>query len=218
MSSWGWRISLVDGGLQALQVLEQQQFDLVLLDIRMPDIDGLEVARRIRQREQEFSLELVTIIAITADADTATRQACLKVGIDTVLAKPISEELLARGISGLATTISAESQTGELTLNPEAYKGLGNNPERVRQYQEMLLSDICDEIHNLQIALEADNRDALGRAAHTLKGLCGHLADREQMELAVWLQDNAQSAPLEQLRPAVEKLQSMCPASIPTTS
>ena len=74
-------------------------FDLVLLDIRMPDIDGIEVARRVRLRELERSETAVPIIAITADADAATREACLAAGINAVLAKPVIPEQLARAMA-----------------------------------------------------------------------------------------------------------------------
>jgi len=93
-------------------------------------------------------------------------------------------------------------------LDRETCSDLNNNPERARQYREMLLADIDDELQSLQTALESDDRNGLGRAAHTLKGLYGHLADRKPAELAAWLQHNAPSARLEQLRPVVEQLRS----------
>jgi CheY-like chemotaxis protein len=77
LTDWGLQVTLAEDGFQALQALEQCPVDLVLLDVRMPGIDGIEVARRIRQREAEQGTVPVTIIAVTADRDAATREACV---------------------------------------------------------------------------------------------------------------------------------------------
>ena len=210
LTSWGQQVTLAEDGLQALQLMEQHHFDLILLDNRMPDIDGIEVARRVRCRERERSESPVPIIAITADADAATREACLSAGINAVLTKPVIPEQLIRAIATHCGAAPAVSCGEELLLNVQTSGDLGDNHERIRQYREMLQHDIDDELLCLQAALERDERDDLGRAAHTLKGLCGHLANREPAEVAAWLQNNAASAPPEQLRLAIEQLRTIC--------
>lgn len=207
LATWGQQVVLAENGWQGLQYLEQRPFDLVLLDIRMPDMDGMEVARMIRRREQEGCQTSVPIIAITADVEAATFEACLDAGINAVLPKPVIPEQLAKAIHEQCGGIAASSG-GEVLLDRQTCSDLNNNPERARQYREMLLADIDDELQSLQTALESDDRNGLGRAAHTLKGLYGHLADRKPAELAAWLQHNAPSARLEQLRPVVEQLRS----------
>ncbi len=206
LTSWGHQVFLAENGWQALQLMEQQCFDLVLLDIRMPDIDGIEVARRVRQRELERSEKSVPIIAITADADAATRETCLAAGINTVLAKPVSPDQVARAIAAHCENLMASTPANELLLNAQTCSDLGTNPERARKYREILRQDIEDELRCLLNALECDDRNELGRAAHTLKGLCGHLANREPAELAAWLQQNASSASGEQLQQVIEQL------------
>lgn len=208
LASWGQRVILAEDGLQALQLMEQQRFDLVLLDIRMPGIDGIEVARRVRHRERERSETPVPIIAITADVETVTRDACLSAGINAVLAKPVIPAQLIRAIAENCGEATAASHPQELLLNVQTSSDLGNDPERARQYREMLRHDMSDELHRLHMALERDDRNELGQAAHTLKGLCGHLADRHPAELAAWLQLNALSARAEHLRPVIEQLRS----------
>ena len=208
LATWGQQVVLAENGQQGLQLLEQRAFDLVLLDIRMPGMDGMEVARRIRRREQEERQPPVPIIAITADVEAATFEACLGVGINAVLPKPVIPEQLAKVIYEQCAGAIATSSGGEMLLNRQTCSDLNNNPERARQYLEMLLSDINDELECLQTALESGDRDGLGRAAHTLKGLCGHLADRKPAELASWLQHNAPSVSPEQLRPVMEQLRS----------
>ena len=208
LSAWGQQVVLAENGWQGLQFLEQRPFDLVLLDIRMPDMDGMEVARRIRRREQEGHQTPVPIIAITADVEAATFKACLGIGINAVLSKPVIPEQLAKAIHEQCGGTIAAATGEEMLLSRQTRNDLNNNPERARQYREMLLADINDELESLRTALESDDRNGLGLAAHTLKGLCGQLADLKPAELATWLQLNAPSAHLEQLRPVVEQLRS----------
>ncbi len=206
LASWGQQIILAEDGWQALRLLEQQPFDLVLLDIHMPRIDGIEVACRIRCREKEHSETPVPIIAITADTDTATREACVAAGINRVLAKPVIPEQLAKTITDLYGK-SAEGSCGEyLPLNGETRKGLRNDPERSRQFGKLLRKDINDELKRLNEALERDGRDDLVRSAHTLKGLLLNLANSGPARQAAWLQENAASATPEQVRQVIEQL------------
>ena len=206
LTDWGQQITLAEDGHQALQFIEQQRFDLILLDIRMPDIDGIEVARRIRRRELDRAESPVPIIALTADLETATRDACLDVGINVVLPKPVNREQLARAIAAHRGGMGEMAPGRYPLLNLQTSKGLGNDPDRVLQYQELLAEDIDEELHSLQGALEHADRDLLCRSAHTLKGLCGQLANQAPLELAIWLQQNAPSASSEQLGQVIEQL------------
>ena len=205
----GHRVTLAEDGRQAIEMSEQQRFAMILLDIRMPGIDGIEVARQIRRREQEFSETPVPIIAITADADAATREACLNAGINAVLTKPVVPGQLALAIATHGGPALTSLWGNEPLLNGRTCSDLGDNPERARQYRAMLMSDIEEELLCLQAALECDNRLELVRAAHTLKGLCGHLANQEPADLAAWLQLNGQAAHREQLQSAIEQIKTL---------
>jgi signal transduction histidine kinase/CheY-like chemotaxis protein/HPt (histidine-containing phosphotransfer) domain-containing protein len=204
LTSWGGSVTLAEDGQQALNLIEKRSFDLILLDLRMPGIDGFEVARRIRYREQEWNEHPVPIIAITAEADIATRETCLDSGINAVLAKPIIPARLASAIAEYCHP-AASAKSG-LLLHASVTREMGDNPERAKQYREMLFQDIADELKSLQLAFESGNCSDLGRSAHTLKGLCGCLASSEPLDLAKWLQDNAESANVEKIQEVVEQL------------
>lgn len=212
LTACGHQVTLAENGRQALQMAHEQRFAMILLDIRMPGIDGIEVARQIRRREQELSETPVPIIAITADADAATRETCLNAGINAVLTKPVVPEQLIRAIAthgGPALDPSGGKEPLLPLLNVKTCSDLGGNPERARQYRTMLLRDIEDELLCLQTALGCDNRLELVRVAHTLKGLCGYLANREPADLAAWLQLNAQTTRPEKLRAVIEQLRTL---------
>jgi CheY-like chemotaxis protein len=89
------RVVVVGSGTEALACLEQQQFDLVLMDVQMPDLGGMEATAMIRQREQVTGRH-VPILALTAHAMKGDRERCLAVGMDGYVAKPIqASELFA---------------------------------------------------------------------------------------------------------------------------
>ncbi len=210
LTDWGFRVTLAEDGLQALKLLEQHPVDLLLLDIRMPGIDGIEVARRIRRREAEQGVPPVIIIAVTADRDATTREGCLGVGINEVLAKPVIPEQLAKAIGVHCQGIVPMIPESQPLLNQQALKVLGSDPGLVRKFRGILAQDIDAELKSLQSALEAEDCQWLRRAAHTLKGLCGQLTNPVPGELAAWLHLNAASAPAAQMGQVAGQLRTVC--------
>ena len=214
LTAHGQQVTLAEDGWQALQLIEQMRFGIILLDIRMPDIDGIEVARRIRNREHQLSELPVPIIAITADADVATRDACLAAGINAVLTKPVIPDQLARVIAAHCGVNLAASVGEQLLLNLQSGSNFDDNPERVRQYRELLQQDIDEELGCLQAAFESDDRNNIGQAAHSLKGLCGQLKGKEPAQLAAWLQQSALTAEPAEIQVAIVQLHTLCQFSM----
>lgn len=206
LTEWGQQVILAEDGWQALQFMEQIRFDLLLLDIRMPGIDGIEVARRVRQKEREKSEVSIPIIAITADSDVTTRKTCLAAGINEVLAKPVMPDQLAMAIAAYSKGTDAGLPDEKFLLNVQIRNDFASNPERLSQYAEMLNQDIDKELQRLLDAFTCDDRSTLGRVAHTLKGLCVNLANREPAKFATWLQTNASSARPDHMEMVIKKL------------
>lgn len=206
LTGWGHRTTLAEEGTQALDLMNQQRFDLILLDIRMPGIDGIEVAQTIRKREQQQSLQAVPIVAITADADAATQASCLRSGINKVLPKPVDIMLLATAVAELCGTSEAFVDGQALQLNQQAYAGLGGNSERAEQFLQLLQQDIDQQVQALHNSFEQDDRELLRHAAHTLKGLVSHLDAPELLSTMQWLQHNAGTASREQLQQVISRI------------
>ncbi|MCX8159767.1 MAG: response regulator [Candidatus Saccharicenans sp.] len=93
----GHRVTVVENGRQALEILEKEKFDLVLMDVQMPEMDGFEATRQIRQREKS-SAEHLPVVAMTAHAMKGDREKCLEAGMDDYVAKPLYPEELYRVI------------------------------------------------------------------------------------------------------------------------
>jgi CheY-like chemotaxis protein len=104
----GARVAHAHDGVEALDLAraamrgERPRFDLILMDIRMPGLDGLEASRFIRVEEARAGLEPTRIAAVTANAFEEDRQACRAAGIDDFLTKPVDIEALTRLIASLA--------------------------------------------------------------------------------------------------------------------
>jgi len=94
----GYKADIVANGIEALQALERQHYDVVLMDVRMPEMDGLEATRIIRQRWPDDP----KIIAITAYALEGDREKCLKAGMNDYIAKPVQKEDLARALKDIS--------------------------------------------------------------------------------------------------------------------
>jgi signal transduction histidine kinase/DNA-binding response OmpR family regulator len=97
----GYRADVASNGLEALEALEQQTYDVVLMDVQMPEMDGLDASRRICERWPDESRP--RIIAMTANAMIEDREACFAAGMDDYLAKPVRPEELAEALSRART-------------------------------------------------------------------------------------------------------------------
>ena len=93
----GWSVRRVGDGQKALQLLESERFDVVLIDLRLPGVDGLETIRRIRARETDES-DAVPIVVLVADAEASERMALAELGVQGLVPKPIDRQLLVRAL------------------------------------------------------------------------------------------------------------------------
>lgn len=97
----GHQVVIANNGREALDALEREQFDLVLMDVQMPEMDGLEATAILRERERETGRHL-TVVAMTAHAMTGDRERCLSSGMDDYISKPIHAEQLLNLVRRLA--------------------------------------------------------------------------------------------------------------------
>jgi CheY-like chemotaxis protein len=105
LEQMGHSVTLADDGAAALRSFSNQGFDLILMDMHMPEMNGVEATRAIRQRELQQSLGRTPIIALTANAMTEAVSECLSAGMDGYVCKPIRTELLAQEIERVMATL-----------------------------------------------------------------------------------------------------------------
>ncbi len=103
--------SVASGGA-ALEILAGQGFDLVLMDVQMPDMDGFEATRLLRKRERENGLRSVTVVALTADAVDGVEEECLAAGMDLFVTKPVTRRSLSAMLETVAPKVTAGRAEG----------------------------------------------------------------------------------------------------------
>jgi signal transduction histidine kinase/CheY-like chemotaxis protein/HPt (histidine-containing phosphotransfer) domain-containing protein/PAS domain-containing protein len=128
----GYSADVAENGVQALDRLERTPYDLVFMDRQMPEMDGLEATRRIRQREEELALPPVHIVAMTANAIQGDRELCIAAGMDDYVSKPIHVEALIdaiskarpRAITAFDTTVPSQAQPAAPQTNGAGEAGI----------------------------------------------------------------------------------------------
>src|SRR6266700_3719300 len=118
----GHKVVAADNGAAALETLERRRFDLVLMDVQMPRMDGIETTLAIRNREK-IAGEHVPVIALTAHAMAGDRERCLQAGMDGYLVKPIQPTVLLEAIEGLQSVpagLSKSARAEKVTLDRAA--------------------------------------------------------------------------------------------------
>ncbi len=217
LTSLGYKVILAEDGLKALQCYSTQQADVIVMDLRLPGLDGIETTRRIRRLEQETNQQRVPIVALSADIDQTTHANGLEAGIDAFLSKPAPIERLAAFIARLTGTLSPHTQvatteddTDTELLNGQTLRDLEYSADRCRGFLDVLLRDIDRACQKLVQALTAEDRKAVAESAHTLKGLCGHLRETTPKKLATWLLKQSPVVEITQLQVVTEQLVAAC--------
>jgi two-component system sensor histidine kinase/response regulator len=102
LEKMGHSVVVANNGSEALSMLAMQPFDLVFMDVQMPEMDGLAATKRIREHEKQTRFH-VPIIAMTAHAMTGDRERCLNAGMDGYVSKPINGKKLEQAIASVVT-------------------------------------------------------------------------------------------------------------------
>ena len=176
----GHRVELARNGREAVEAVGRKAFDIVLMDIHMPVMDGLAATRAIRERERETDRHL-PIIAITAGATTEDRDQCFAAGMDDFVTKPFRARELYRTVESAAPgtlepepepeVVDAEGQEGEPCLDWEgALRNLEGDDELMLELAGMFLQQSPALLAAIEEAIAAGSALELQRAAHSLKG------------------------------------------------
>jgi CheY-like chemotaxis protein len=160
-------------GREALEVLREQAFDVVLMDVEMPDLGGLEATAALRAAERGAGRRL-PVVALTAHAMKGDRERCLAAGMDDYLAKPIKPQELGAVLARLfpPDTPGAAGGEGEPeVLDAAAFlTGVGADTEFLPELVELFLAQSPRLMQQARDAIDRQEAALLQRAAHTLKG------------------------------------------------
>jgi CheY-like chemotaxis protein/HPt (histidine-containing phosphotransfer) domain-containing protein len=199
----GHRISSVDNGRSALEAATSatgRQFDVVLMDVQMPEMNGLEATGAIRQRERASGRH-VPIIALTAHAMPADRERCLAAGMDGYLAKPIDVEELIAAVEAYAEgeqpppTIAASAPAGQRPVFDEkaALANAGGDRGLLTEVIALFQADYPAALRRVDRAVKNADAEALRLAAHALKGVLATVGSPAGRDAAMALEQLGRS-------------------------
>ena len=202
----GHSVEIVADGRRAVAAVQSSHFDLIFMDIQMPEMDGFEATTQIRKLEKKTGTH-VPIIALTAHAMKSDQEDCLAVGMDGYLPKPIYPNDLLNVLANhceLQTKADAGSQpptSQDISVNAsEALARAGGNKNLLARLCRVFLESYPQMIDSIRAAMVSKDVVAIQRAAHTLKGsastICAYSAAHAAERLETAAKQNG-GAPLE---------------------
>lgn len=201
----GHIVSMAADGVEAIrasQDADPREFDLLLVDTAMPTINGLEVARAIRQMEGVRGGRL-SIIAMGSAGTSAEEEACRAAGVDAYLAKPLCASALLGSLACLSTRSAAsdpEASRSQAVFDKTAFLSrLDGDEALAREIVEMFLKEYPKLLENVHRAAQQSNPSLLERAAHSLKGSVGDMSAPQAFEAAHVLEQSARESKLDAL-------------------
>ena len=172
----GHRVVVSANGLEALAALEQRAFDVVLMDVQMPEMGGFEATDAIRQRERGTQ-KRQRIVAMTAHAMNGDRERCLSAGMDGYLSKPIDPQMLFAAVEQAADVPTSQLPAAAAAIDrEEMLQRLGGDQTLFDDVVALFLEDCPIRLAAIKAAVDARDGDAIRKTAHTLKGAAGNLA------------------------------------------
>ena len=179
----GHFVTGAESGDEALEILARRRFDVVLLDVQMPGIDGLEVVRRYRTTERGIR---TPIVAVTAHSTREDRDRCIDAGFDAVLTKPATQSSLGaviREVTGVMAASPAPAGPADAILD-----AVGGNVRLLARVRDAFAMQIPRLLAALRDAITARDGEALFQTAHTLKGAVSNFDVPEAIATAVQLE------------------------------
>ncbi len=199
LQKWGHHVAVANNGKEALQILESDSFDLVLMDVQMPEMDGLEATKLIRQRE-ENTPNHIPIVAMTARALKGDREKCLDAGMDGYVSKPIRRNELQDAINEFfhpESTEDAKTRQPSETINwQSAWHDVGESAELLVDVVHAASAELPELVRQLRVALDQGNYKESLRLAHTIRGTVRIFACKKLAETVTQIEElNDATAP-----------------------
>ncbi|MBK7538367.1 MAG: response regulator [Myxococcales bacterium] len=205
LSRLGYRADVAGNGLEVLQAIERQRYDVVLMDVQMPEMDGLEASRRICQEQDPA--DRPRIIAMTANAMQGDRELCRAAGMDDYLSKPVRVEELIAALGRAAGSLPVAARLAarppsvaalDRTVLEALQADLGeDNPLLVTSLIDLYLADAPQLLGKLRTGLSDGSADAVYRAAHTLKSTSATLGAHGLAALCARLEELARGGSVD---------------------
>lgn len=215
----GHQVEIAHNGRDAVEMLKQDEFDVVLMDIQMPTMDGYQATAAIRDLSESDSAEL-PVIAMTAHAMEGDRERCLNAGMDAYISKPLNAANLLRLVEStrhsetltmtnepgaekdsIADTVSNDDDTRRSEIDLDAaLERLGGDRQMLQELIGYYFEDIGTLLDGLEAAIELRNLDDIKQMAHSVKGLVSNFDSRDATAIATRIEHRSESDRLDEQR------------------
>ena len=227
----GYKVDVVDNGRLAVEAVERRKYDMVFMDVQMPEMDGFEATKAIR--EMEKGKRQSVIVAITAHALKGDRERCLIAGMDDYVSKPISpqemfsvvrkwgrvqtayqseqaesnEEEVQAEKPGTGLPEKGEEEVSESPVNMKsAMSRFDNDMEFFKTMLNEFLGYVPDQIKALEEAVKSGDANAVQKYGHSIKGAAGNLSAIKVFSIAKEIEEKGKNNDIEGLIVLVEQL------------
>jgi two-component system, sensor histidine kinase and response regulator len=202
----GHAVTTVPNGRQAIERAAREPFDVILMDVQMPEVSGLEATAAIREHERTTGRR-TPIVALTASAMAGDREECLAAGMDAYVSKPLRPDELFSTIDalcGCGPVQDTPARSGSRSVNLDTLlAGFGGNGRLVQEVLDVFMEDVPAMISRIRDAAGVADATKLAAAAHALKGAAGLFSEGPAYESARRLERLARAGDLSAAGPAV---------------
>ena len=227
MEAWGFEVDIAVNGREALVLVQQKNYDLVLMDIQMPEMDGVEATRQIRQLT-DTNKAGIPIVALTANALKGDRERFLAAGMNDYLPKPFNEPSLFRIIANNLTDMitTTDNEPLQELLNPGTeppvklynltmvYGIAGGDESFVKRMLQLFLDTMPASLQEIQQQADQQNWAQVGKLAHKLKSTIDSMGITSLKEIIRQIEQNGKKGEQTAQLPAqvhlVETVMKVC--------
>ena len=221
LQSLGHEVRVAQNGLEVLEKLEIETFDLILMDVQMPEMGGFEATEKIRQREAD-SGQHIPIIGLTAHAMAGDREACLAAGMDDYVPKPVKKDTLLEAIMRVSAKVECAPQESETDVSGVSVVNISDildedalallkeleSPDgfSIADLVETYRESSAEYIGGMFDAVASGDMDAVAKNAHALKGSCHSVGAKCLGNLCEALEHSVKDASGDRIRAAVDDI------------
>ncbi len=205
LEKWGHRVDIADNGLSAVSKSGQGQYDLILMDVQMPDMSGIEATELIRQRELGGN-QHIPIVAMTANALSEDRERCLRAGMDDYLSKPLKADKFAALIARFASLRHPATDSRHEKFDYAQALRLADQ-EIIAIIAAPFLEEYSVQMDKLSAAIATRHVPTLTLVLHSFKGLVGNFNAKPVQQVLQHMEQLLAQEKLDELSMEYDKLQ-----------
>jgi two-component system, sensor histidine kinase and response regulator len=227
LSKWAHQVIVANNGQEAVDALKRENFDIVLMDVQMPVLDGLSATKVIRELQTKNELPKFPIIAMTAHAMKGDRERCLEAGMDEYVSKPVRPlqlacvlanffEVLTKTENQPVDSSKSETKKDSSTIEHQVFdwsvfvQNAHGDEELARDVADDFLTETPGIFRNLEQAIKDEDGEIANRCSHTIKGSLRTLG-APSFEIAAMIEKASHDNDWDKCREEIEKLQESFP-------